>query len=180
MARKKVKLESKFKTWEEINDALRQIAEKRSRVNEKINAYNAREAERRKALDEFTGPVLKEVEELEQHIYLFCDEHRADFGKKKSKDLPNGYVAFRLGTPKIKTLSGWTLKASLAVIEKTKELAGWVRVKREMDKEQILNDYAAEVTDAEKLKEVGLKVVQDESFAYEARTASDESGKGAL
>lgn len=155
----------------------------KSESDEMIASYNAEEAKRRKALDEKVAPMLSKIKSLEQEMSLYCSEHREDFGKLKSKTLSNGLVSFRLGTPKVKSLSGFTLKSALQLIKRSIMKDDYIRTKEDINKDAILNDYneakAAEDENAlpvlaQTLSEVGLEVTQEETFGYEAKVASNK------
>lgn len=74
MARKRVIEAPSLKTWEDVNDALRQIAEEQSK------------------------PHKDKIARLEREIKDFTVEHRDEMGKTKTKTLTFGEVGFRLST----------------------------------------------------------------------------------
>ncbi|HMO51918.1 MAG TPA: host-nuclease inhibitor Gam family protein [Kiritimatiellia bacterium] len=85
-----------------------------------------------------------------------------EFAAKKSIVFVHGTAGFRTGTPKLKTLSGWTWDKVLAVVKKlTPE---FVRTKAEVDREMIIANRERLGAD---LKRMGLEVVQDETFYVE-------------
>ena len=104
---------------------------------------------------------------LENGMADFCEENRTDFGDKKSKELPNGRVDFRVSTPKVKkTHATWAV--ILDLVKKSKFAKRYIRKKEELNKDQILADYAARKISNEELEEVYIKVDQDETFGYSA------------
>jgi len=174
MARTKVIVSSTLKSYDDVNESLREIAERKSAVEAATGKYNEDEAARRKVLDEFCNPHRDRIELLEEEMKLFCESHREDFTKKKSMELPNGTVGFRTGTPKAKTLRGWTWQAVLDTIKRSTFAERWLRTKEEVDKEQIIRDYTTKEVDDDALKQVGCEIVQDETFGYEVKVASDQ------
>lgn len=173
MARKKVVVKSALNSWDEVNEVLRQIAEKQSYVDQVVARYNEAEAKRRKALDEAVNPIKNEIANLENEIRLFCEENKDEFEKRKSREMANGVVGFRLGTPKAKSLKGFTWKAVLEIIKRTPFKKQYIRIKEDVNKEQIIQDFTTKKVDAETLRSLGVEVVQDETFWYEVKTASD-------
>lgn len=88
------------------------------------------------------------------------------FAKKKSLETTHGLIGFRTGTPKIKTLKGFTWAA---ITEMLKEfLPDYVRSKDEPMKDKLLADRDNENV-AENLARCGMEVVQDEAFFVEPK-----------
>jgi len=166
MARRKVTKRIKLKSWEEVNEALRHIAEMQSAIDARVAAYNEEEAKRRKQVDEFTNPLRDQIDMYENGMADFCEENRQDFGDKKSKELPNGRVDFRLSTPKVAKNKGITWKAILDIVRNSKFAKRYIRTKEELNKDQILADYASQQVTNDDLQTVQLKVEQEESFGY--------------
>lgn len=174
MPRKRVIKETSFQSWDDVNEALRKVYEKQSFVDHTIAKYNEAEAKRRKALDDKLNPVRKEVEELEENMRLFCEDRRHEFGKKKSKSLTNGVVSFRTGTPKLKTLKGFTWKAVLQLIKNSVFKEDYIRVKESVDKEAIIRDGLAGQIDADAVETMGVEIIQEETFGYEVNESIKE------
>lgn len=173
MARKKVIKEITLKSWDDVNEVLRKIAEKQSFIEAKVSKYNEAEAKRRKALDGLVNPVKADIGDMEEDLRLFCEDNRDEFKKKKSKELANGVVGFRVGTPKAKTLKGFTWKAVLEVLKRSVFKEDYIRLKEDVDKQQMIMDFSTQKIDSEALASVGVQVVQDETFGYEPRLASE-------
>jgi phage host-nuclease inhibitor protein Gam len=88
----------RFESWDDVDSALRELAELEVEVQriegemtESINAIKER-AKKRSAF-----PV-KKIKELTKAIEQFAAENKAEFAKKRSKELTFGKVAFRLVT----------------------------------------------------------------------------------
>lgn len=88
------------------------------------------------------------------------------FLKKKSIDLTHGILGFRTGTPKLKTLKGFTWSAVLQLLKEY--LPSYVRVVEEPSKDRLLADRESDEVSAN-LKKVGLGVAQDETFYVEPK-----------
>ena len=84
-------------------------------------------------------------------------------------------IGFRTGTPKLKTLKGFTWAS---VLELAKEfLPGYVRTSEEVAKDRLLADRdakltidGAEVPMVERMAKCGVQVVQDEAFYVEPKS----------
>lgn len=87
------------------------------------------------------------------------------FPKKKSVDTVHGTFGFRTGTPKLKTLKGFTWNAVASVLEKL--APDYVRKSIEADKEKLL---AARDTIGEGMRDYGVAVVQEETFYVERKS----------
>ncbi len=101
----------------------------------------------------------KQLEQKSGLLQQWAEGAPEEFKDKKSIDFLHGRIGFRTGTPKLKTLAGWTFDRVLSVIDSM-----WVRVTQTVDKEALLAAYASgELTDAA-LRVSGMKVVQEEAF----------------
>lgn len=100
-------------------------------------------------------------------IQAFALENRDSlFAKKKSMDGSHGTFGFRTGTPKLKTLRGFTWAAALNVIKVI--LPAYVRVSEEPAKDKLLADRELPEV-ASNLEKCGIAVVQDETFFIELK-----------
>jgi len=103
-------------------------------------------------------------------VQTYCREQKPNlFAQRRSIGTRHGVVGFRLGTPKLQTLRGVTWQA---VLDKLKEkLPGYVRTSYEPAKDQLIADrHVAQV--AALLPELGIRIVQDESFYVEIKKAA--------
>jgi phage host-nuclease inhibitor protein Gam len=108
--------------------------------------------------------LSNDIEEKSGLLQQWAEENSEEFGNKKSVEFLHGRIGFRTGTPKLKTLAGWTWDKVKGVLDST-----FIRTKSEPDKELLLASYArGEITDAT-LRGVGVKVVQDEAFFVEPK-----------
>lgn len=110
-------------------------------------------------------------------LQSFATENQAElFSKKKSLDMAHGVIGFRTGTPKLKTLKGFTWASALQLVKEF--LPGYVRTTEEVAKDKLLADRDMEVKvkdgeDKVKLSQemtrCGIQVVQDETFYVEPK-----------
>jgi len=100
-------------------------------------------------------------------LQTYCTEQKEVlFVKRKTLKTVYGSLGFRLGTPKLKTLRGntWAM-----VLERLKEkLPDYVRTSEEPAKDLLLADREKEGV-AGNLRDIGLQVVQDETFFVEMK-----------
>jgi len=88
------------------------------------------------------------------------------FSKKKSLDTVHGTMGFRTGTPKLKTLKGFTWASVTNLLNEF--LPSYVRTVVEPAKDKLLADRDDEEVQA-MLPKVGISVVQDETFYVEPK-----------
>lgn len=92
------------------------------------------------------------------------------FAKKKSLESAHGVIGFRTGNPKLKNLKGFTWAA---VTNLCKEfLPGYIRTTEELAKDKLLADRDIPEV-AEQFANIGVQVVQDESFYVECKKEGD-------
>lgn len=105
----------------------------------------------------------------------FATENKdALFSKKKSLDMAHGTIGFRTGTPKLKTLKGFTWLKALPLVKEY--LPGYIRTTEEVAKDKLLadRDLVLTVDDKEvpmrdEMSRCGIEVVQDETFYVEPK-----------
>ena len=95
MARKRVVEPSGVKTWEDANDALRQIAEAQLALADIEGEMNKQILGAKKAAEEQSKPYKDRVAKLERELKDFVTEHRADMGKAEMPAAPTmGLILF--------------------------------------------------------------------------------------
>ena len=111
-------------------------------------------------------------------LQSFATENQAElFAKKKSLEMAHGVIGFRTGTPKLKTLKGFTWASALQLVKQF--LPGYVRTTDEIAKDKLLADrelkevtatnHEKPITMTEAMAECGIKVDQDETFFVEPK-----------
>ena len=116
-------------------------------------------------------------------LQSFATEHQAElFTKKKSLDMAHGTIGFRTGTPKLKTLKGFTWASALTLVKKFMPF-DYIRQTEEIAKDKLLADRdlkevavydtptgdPREVTMREAMAACGIMVAQDETFYVEPK-----------
>lgn len=114
-------------------------------------------------------------------LQSFATENQAElFTKKKSLDMAHGIIGFRTGTPKLKTLKGFTWASALTLVKKF--MPGYVRTSEEIAKDKLLADRELEAVEfieneitkkqvpmGTAMAECGIMVAQDETFYVEPK-----------
>jgi phage host-nuclease inhibitor protein Gam len=101
-----------------------------------------------------------------EHARLWSEANSQEFGAARSIETVHGSVGWRTGQPALKTAPGWTFDRVLQTL-KSAGASGYIRVKEEVHKQNLLSDR--DVLGPEKLRELGLRVVQEETFYVEPK-----------
>lgn len=124
-----------------------------------------------KSIDDQFAPDLDDLDRLDADhftaIQLWADANPEAFGRGKSLDLTHALVGWRTGNPALKPLPKNTWETVLETLEHRGFLS-CVRIKTEVNKEAIL-DRAKTGDNKFDLSEIGVKVVQTETFYVEPR-----------
>lgn len=126
---------------------------------------------RKKVEDQLTDLSGKRDDALEIIKNYSVENKDSLFSKKKSMETAHGIIGFRTGTPKLKTLKGFTWASCTELLKAF--LPGYVRTIDEPAKDKLLADRDDEDV-AKMLKKVGIEVVQDETFFIELKKESVE------
>ncbi len=152
---------------EQANEAFASYAKADAQI-QKINAeielqcarIREKQADRLSQLD-------AEREQAFDVLQAFAVENQAElFAKKKSLDMAHGTIGFRTGTPKLKTLKGFTWASVLQMVREF--LPGYVRTSEEVAKDKLLADRDEEGM-SDKMAKCGITVTQDETFYVEPK-----------
>jgi len=166
-------------TAEQANDAFANYAKADAQIN-KINADIEQQCAkiREKRADELTR-LSDEREKAFDTLQAYAVENQAElFTKKKSLEMTHGTIGFRTGTPKLKTLKGFTWASALQLVKEF--LPGYVRQTEEIAKDKLLADRDSDVMVAgdplgpgkpmrEQMAKCGIAVTQDETFYVEPK-----------
>lgn len=152
---------------EEMELAFADYARADARI-QKINATMDIEMTRiREKYQDELGKLAETKDNAFDIMQAYAMENRDElFSKRKSLETTHGTMGFRTGTPKLKTLKGFTWASVLNLLKEF--LPGYVRVAEEPAKDRLLADRDLEDV-AELLPKVGITVVQDETFYVEPK-----------
>jgi len=105
-------------------------------------------------------------------LQSFATENQSElFSKKKSLDMTHGVIGFRTGTPKLKTLKGFTWASALQLVREF--LPQYIRSTEEIAKDKMLADRDVEGM-RDQFAKCGIQTVQDESFYVEPKKEETE------
>ena len=161
-----------------------------AKADASINKINAEiELACAKIRDKYADRLAHLSEEREaafDRLQAFATENQAElFTKKKSLEMAHGTIGFRTGTPKLKTLKGFTWASALNLVKNF--LPSYIRQTEEIAKDKLLADRDVEVMLGggdpnnrgyrplrEQMSECGIQVVQDETFYVEPKKEDTE------
>lgn len=111
--------------------------------------------------EERLGDLAADAETEFDLLADWAARNPAEFGGKKSLELTHGTLGFRTGTPRAKTVKGYTWDR---VLERLclKKMQRYIREKVEVAKDLLIADR--EVLGEQELAAVGVAIVQDEAF----------------
>lgn len=170
MARKRVVEAPSLHSWEDVNDALRQIAEAQIALGEIQSDMQKQILGAQKVAEEQSKPLNDNVAKLEREIKSFVTDHRDEMGKTKSVVLTFGEVGFRLST----SVSLLRAKEKLEEIIrrlKSRQMTDCIVVEEKVSKEA-LKKYGEDTVNA-----VGATWKQSDVFGYEVNIAKLEQIK---
>jgi len=159
-----------LKSFEEVDAALLELGKQAAFLQKKEAELNEFIQKLREASDEKTASSRLQKLALETDIELFCNEHKDDFDKPRTRDLVHGTVGFRTTPPKVALLNRqYNWDSVIELLKRMRWGARYLREVFEIDKERILTDVAAKQIGDSRLAAVGVKIKQDEEFGYEIK-----------
>ena len=164
MARKRVADEPRLKTWEDVNGALRQIAEAQIAANDIESDMQKQILGAQKIAEEQTRPYKDSIARLEREIKLFVTDHREDLGTGKTRTLTFGEVGFRLSTSVTLPRAKEKLEEVIRRL-KSRQMTDCILVEEKVSKEA-LKKYGEDTVNA-----VGATWKQSDVFGYEVNIA---------
>lgn len=170
MARKRVVEAPSLHSWEDVNDALRQIAEAQIALGEIQSDMQKQILGAQKVAEEQSKPLNDNVAKLEREIKSFVTDHRDEMGKTKSMVLTFGEVGFRLSTSVSLPRAKEKLEEIIRRL-KSRQMTDCIVVKEKVSKEA-LKKYGEDTVNA-----VGATWKQSDVFGYEVNIAKLEQIK---
>lgn len=153
-------------TREQAEDAFARYADADARQQQITSKMDVQITKiREKYADELSK--LDEVKEQSfGEIQSFAEGNRDQFGSKKSMEMTHGIIGFRTGTPKLKTLKGFTWSSVTNLLKEF--LPSYLRVIEEPAKDRLLADRENPDT-YQQFNKCGIYVDQDETFYVEPK-----------
>lgn len=170
MARKRVVEAPSLHSWEDVNDALRQIAEAQIALGEIQSDMQKQILGAQKVAEEQSKPLNDNVAKLEREIKSFVTDHRDEMGKAKSMVLTFGEVGFRLSTSVSLPRAKEKLEEIIRRL-KSRQMTDCIVVEEKVSKEA-LKKYGEDTVNA-----VGATWKQSDVFGYEVNIAKLEQIK---
>lgn len=170
MARKRVVEAPSLHSWEDVNDALRQIAEAQIALGEIKSDMQKQILGAQKVAEEQSKPLNDNVAKLEREIKSFVTDHRDEMGKTKSVVLTFGEVGFRLSTSVSLPRAKEKLEEIIRRL-KSRQMTDCIVVEEKVSKEA-LKKYGEDTVNA-----VGATWKQSDVFGYEVNIAKLEQIK---
>lgn len=170
MARKRVVEAPSLHSWEDVNDALRQIAEAQIALGEIQIDMQKQILGAQKVAEEQSKPLNDNVAKLEREIKSFVTDHRDEMGKTKSMVLTFGEVGFRLSTSVSLPRAKEKLEEIIRRL-KSRQMTDCIVVEEKVSKEA-LKKYGEDTVNA-----VGATWKQSDVFGYEVNIAKLEQIK---
>lgn len=170
MARKRVVEAPSLHSWEDVNDALRQIAEAQIALGEIQSDMQKQILGAQKVAEEQSKPLNDNVAKLEREIKSFVTDHRDEMGKTKSMVLTFGEVGFRLSTSVSLPRAKEKLEEIIRRL-KSRQMTDCIVVEEKVSKEA-LKKYGEDTVNA-----VGATWKQSDVFGYEVNITKLEQIK---
>lgn len=170
MARKRVVEAPSLHSWEDVNDALRQIAEAQIALGEIQSDMQKQILGAQKVAEEQSKPLNDNVAKLEREIKSFVTDHKDEMGKTKSMVLTFGEVGFRLSTSVSLPRAKEKLEEIIRRL-KSRQMTDCIVVEEKVSKEA-LKKYGEDTVNA-----VGATWKQSDVFGYEVNIAKLEQIK---
>lgn len=170
MARKRVVEAPSLHSWEDVNDALRQIAEAQIALGEIQSDMQKQILGAQKVAEEQSKPLNDNVAKLEREIKSFVTDHRDEMSKTKSMVLTFGEVGFRLSTSVSLPRAKEKLEEIIRRL-KSRQMTDCIVVEEKVSKEA-LKKYGEDTVNA-----VGATWKQSDVFGYEVNIAKLEQIK---
>lgn len=172
MAKRTKKVVHSGITREEAERAFADFAEADAKV---CNITAKMDLEMTKIREKYADQLaeLNEVKEKSFNVVeTYAIENKEElFQKRKSVESAHGIFGFRTGTPKLKTLKGFTWASVLNLCKEY--LPDYVRTTYEVAKDKLLADRDKEEV-CEQFEKVGILVAQDESFYLEPKKEDEQ------
>lgn len=167
---------------EQADEAFASYAKAEARINKIQADIELQCAKAREKYQNELAVLTAERDKSFDVLHVFATENQSGlFTKKKSLEMAHGTIGFRTGTPKLKTLKGFTWASALELV-KAFLPSGYIRQTVEIAKDKLLADRDLEdvkVTEAglmeqevpmkDAMAKCGIQVVQDETFYVEPK-----------
>jgi phage host-nuclease inhibitor protein Gam len=155
-------MRTELNDWNEVDSALKQLGECDIRLAHIEGEATKKINEIKELAKKEADGIIETRKHVEKMITLFAENHKADFSKKRSKELNFGTVGYRL----VKSVSIPRDKEKLTALLKSLKAYGFgecIKYEEKPDKDKI-----AELSD-ESIVKLGLKRSVKDSFRVQPK-----------
>ena len=155
-------MEIEVNSWDSVDEALRRMAEIDIEVSEIDGTQTIEINKIKESCKALAKDIKTERKELGKRVTAFCDANKAEFAKKRSKELNYGKIGYRL----VRSVSIPRAKdkiESLITSLKAFGLSSCVLVEEKVDRDEIKN-----LDDGDIVK-LGLTKIVKDSFRIEPK-----------
>lgn len=118
--------------WDEVNSTLKRLGELTIGIRDLENKKTELISEITTKFDADAAPLLSEIKSLEDSILQYCEEHKDEFIKERTKELSHGTISMRVSTS-VKIIS----KTICLKVLKTLGMQDYIKVKEEPNKDML-------------------------------------------
>lgn len=157
----------------EVADVMKNFAEASSKIKELEAQEELQLLEVRKGYEERARALLEQRQSALEKLEAFGIHNKEElFSKKRSMDLHHGIIGFRTGTPKVSKPRSLTWNKVIEILRETG--SAFLRTRLEVDKDKIIASRD-DKTIMQELEQIGVSVVQEETFFVSMREEQLES-----
>ena len=127
----------------------------------------------RRRYSQILANLDRQIADRMERARAWAEANPSEFGRAKSLELAHAVIGFRTGQPQLKPLAGFNWRRILRRLKSVPHYAGLIRVTEEVNKQRIL--LQRNQLGHSQLHQLGLRVVQEESFFVEPKFAKSES-----
>lgn len=153
------KTESIYKSWEEVNSALKELGELNIQKQKLEGEQTVKINEIKTKTLEKAGIIKTKIAEIEKNIEKFAMQNKSEFLKTRNKKLTFGVVSFRLVKSVVCQCKDEAIKALKAL-----NLDFCIRAKEELDKDECLK-FAE--SDEKTLLKAGITIKAEDKVKIE-------------
>lgn len=164
-----IKLKSIVTTRPEMEALVRDIAG--LKLNEKLLLARM-DGELQAVRERYQGRMETLARVLAEKTGAACawaEANPEEFGRRRSVDFRHGVAGFRLGPPRLKTALKWKWDGVLQALRELPWGRAYIRVKEEINKEQLIADAGAGTLSEADLRKAGTRLAREETFYVEPR-----------
>jgi phage host-nuclease inhibitor protein Gam len=165
----KTKLKPAINNCHEMETLVREIADLKFDEQQLAAGLDAALRRVREEYEVPLGEVTRALAEKTGAAREWAEANAAAFGGRRSMEFVHGVAGFRVGQPKLKTVAKRKWEGVLDALRALPWGTAYIRVKEEINKEQIIADISGGFLQPADLRAAGAQVVQEELFYVEPK-----------